>query len=163
MRKNMSIDTMAYLTKAKDEVLKDASEILPHKYPLLLIDRIIEVERKKYAVGIKNVSHNEPFFQGHFPNNSILPGALLIEALAQMTGIMYAYSEEEECKSKIGYLAGVNRIRFYKLIRPGDQVLLRTEQLNEWDNVIEANVFAYVNNEIVAKGNILVTEKAEES
>lgn len=138
---------------------RDVKSILPHKYPFLMIDKILDVEPKVYAVGVKNVSHNEPIFQGHFPDDNIFPGAMLIEALAQMTGIMYAYSDIEDSKSKIGYLAGVNKIRLYKIIRPGDQIILKSENVNSWDNIIEARVTAYVDNELVAKGTILVTEK----
>ncbi len=143
----------------KKQELKDVKKILPHKYPFLLVDRILEVVPRQYAVGVKNVSHNEPFFQGHFPDNNIFPGALLIEALAQMTGIMYAYSDEEDSRKKIGYLAGVNKIRLYKIIKPGDQIILKAVNVNSWDDIIEAEVSAYVDGKIVAKGTILVTEK----
>ena len=144
---------------SKQQELKDVKKILPHKYPFLLVDKILEVEPRQYAIGIKNVSHNEPFFQGHFPDNNIFPGALLIEALAQMTGIMYAYSDEEDCSKKIGYLAGVNKIRIYKIIKPGDQIILKAVNVNSWDDIIESQVLAYVDGKIVAKGTILVTEK----
>lgn len=138
---------------------RDIKEILPHKYPFLLVDRIMEVLPGKYAIGVKNVSHNEPFFQGHFPDNNIFPGALLIEALAQITGIMYAYSESDDAKENIGYLAGVNKIRIYKIIKPGDQIVLKAVNVNSWDNIIESDVTAYVDGKVVAKGKILVTEK----
>lgn len=143
----------------KQQELKDVKKILPHKYPFLLVDKIIEVVPRQYAIGIKNVSHNEPFFQGHFPDNNIFPGALLIESLAQMTGIMYAYSDEEDPTKKIGYLAGVNKIRLYKIIKPGDQIVLKAVNVNSWDDIIESEVLAYVDGKIVAKGTILVTEK----
>lgn len=156
---NLAVNFEKTVLNGNRTELKDVKEILPHQYPFLLVDKLLEVKPGEYAVGIKNVSHNEPFFQGHFPGNQIFPGALLIEALAQMTGIMYAYSEEENAKAKIGYLAGVNKIRLYKIIKPGDQILLKSVNVNSWDNIIEAQVSAYVDKRIVAKGTILVTEK----
>ncbi len=143
------------------ENLRDVKEILPHKYPFLLVDRILEVKPKEYAIGIRNVSHNEPFFQGHFPDNNIFPGALLIEALAQISGIMYAYTNDEDSQAKIGYLVGVNKMRHYKIIKPGDQIVLESRNIYSWDNYIEAKVTAYVDKKIVAKGSIVVTEKSK--
>lgn len=156
---NQTIEFNKIIANEERKELKDVKMILPHKYPFLLVDKILEVEPGVFAIGVKNVSHNEPFFQGHFPDNNIFPGALLIEALAQMTGIMYAYSEEEDSRSKIGYLAGVNKIRLYKIIKPGDQIVLKSVSVNSWDDIIEASVSAYVDNKIVAKGTVLVTEK----
>jgi len=161
MRNSNVVEYIKRAENIRPEDMKDIKDILPHKYPFLLVDKILEVVPRDYAVGIKNVSHNEPFFQGHFPDNNIFPGALLIEALAQMTGIMYAYSASDDSKSKVGYLAGVNKIRLYKIIRPGDQIILKSENVNSWDDIIEARVTAHVNNKIVAKGTILVTEKSK--
>jgi len=161
MRNSNVVEYIKRAENIRPEDMKDIKDILPHKYPFLLVDKILEVVPRDYAVGIKNVSHNEPFFQGHFPDNNIFSGALLIEALAQMTGIMYAYSASDDSKSKVGYLAGVNKIRLYKIIRPGDQIILKSENVNSWDDIIEARVTAHVNNKIVAKGTILVTEKSK--
>lgn len=101
---------------------KDIRKVLPHRYPFLLVDRIIEIEDGKRAVGIKNVTANEPFFQGHFPDNPIMPGVLIVEAMAQVGGI--AVMNIEEYKGKLGLFAGIDKCRFKKVVRPGDQLKL---------------------------------------
>ncbi|MBE9915090.1 3-hydroxyacyl-ACP dehydratase FabZ [Paenibacillus donghaensis] len=136
----------------------DIKAILPHRYPFLLVDRIVEVKKNEYVKCLKNVSNNEPFFSGHFPEKSIFPGVLLIEALAQVTGIMYAYEPNEDTESLIGYLAGIKSMRFYRLITPGDQIILESTCKMTWDNIIEAEVTAYVGDELAAKGVIRVTK-----
>jgi len=101
-----------------NEILK----ILPHRYPFLLVDRIVEFEAGKMAKGIKNVTINEPFFQGHFPGHPIMPGVLLIEAMAQVGGILAFKSANVE--NKVVYFMGIDKARFRKPVMPGDRVEL---------------------------------------
>lgn len=103
----------------------DIKEIIPHRYPFLLVDRVLEMEEGKRVVGLKNVSFNEPFFQGHFPKYPVMPGVLIIESLAQVGAI--AVLGKEENKGKIGFLAGVDKCRFKRQVKPGDQLRLEVE------------------------------------
>src|SRR5512139_1678538 len=99
---------------------------LPHRYPFLLVDRIVELEENKRIVGIKNVTINEPFFQGHFPGHPIMPGVLLIEAMAQTAGVLSLHTEPEAQK-KVIYFMSIDKARFRKPVLPGDQVRFEME------------------------------------
>lgn len=105
--------------------IEEIKQIIPHRYPFLLVDKVIEVEEGKRVVAIKNVSINEPFFQGHFPDYPVMPGVLIIEAMAQVGAI--AMLGKEENKGKIGFLAGVDKCRFKRQVKPGDQLKLEVE------------------------------------
>ncbi|MHA6250699.1 3-hydroxyacyl-ACP dehydratase FabZ [Oceanobacillus sp. CAU 1775] len=105
--------------------IEEIKEIIPHRYPFLLVDKIIEVEEAKRAVGIKNVTINEPFFQGHFPDYPVMPGVLIVEAMAQVGAI--AVLNMEQNKGKIGFLAGLDKCRFKRQVKPGDQLRLEVE------------------------------------
>ncbi|MDI6781745.1 MAG: 3-hydroxyacyl-ACP dehydratase FabZ [bacterium] len=98
----------------------DIMKILPHRYPFLLVDRIIEIEKGKKIVGIKNVSINEPFFQGHFPGKPVMPGVLIIEAMAQTGGVLLLSEGGHE--GKIFYFIGIDKVKFRKSVVPGDQL-----------------------------------------
>lgn len=100
-------------------------DIIPHRYPFLLVDRILEVEGEKRAVGIKNVTVNEEFFNGHFPGYPVMPGVLIVEALAQVFGVIMLGKEEN--KGKIGLFAGIDGCRFKRQVKPGDQLRLEVE------------------------------------
>ncbi len=104
--------------------LETIKKVLPHRYPFLLVDRILEMDEKS-AVGLKNVSGSEPFFQGHFPDRPVMPGVLMIEALAQVGGIWMLSKSEN--RGKIAYLVSINKARFRKLVVPGDQLRLEVE------------------------------------
>lgn len=106
-----------------NEIMK----ILPHRYPFLLVDRIEEVETGKRIVGIKNVTINEPFFQGHFPGHPVMPGVLLIEAMAQVAAVLAYVSSDESARSKVTYFVGIDNARFRKPVFPGDQLRLELE------------------------------------
>ncbi|MGN1401176.1 MAG: 3-hydroxyacyl-ACP dehydratase FabZ [Bacillus sp. (in: firmicutes)] len=105
--------------------INEIKEIIPHRYPFLLVDKIIELEEGKRAVGIKNVTANEEFFNGHFPDYPVMPGVLIIEALAQVGAV--ALLKKEENKGKIGFLAGIDNCRIKKQVKPGDQLRLEVE------------------------------------
>lgn len=101
--------------------INEIKKILPHRYPMLLVDRILEVEPMKRAVGIKNITANEMQFLGHFPNEPIMPGVLLIEAMAQVGGVAMLYPEEN--RGKIAVFAKIDNVRFRRQVVPGDQVV----------------------------------------
>lgn len=99
-------------------------DVLPHRYPFLLVDRVVEIEEGKRAVGIKNVTVSEPFFQGHFPGHPVMPGVLIVEALAQTGGVLVVMTDPEATRGKNMYLAGMDRVRFRRIVLPGDQLRL---------------------------------------
>lgn len=103
-----------------DEIMK----ILPHRYPFLLVDRIVELEEGKRCVGIKNVTINEPFFQGHFPGHPVMPGVLIVEAMAQVGGILAYLASDDEVRKKVCYFASIDNVKFRKPVVPGDQLRL---------------------------------------
>ena len=127
-------------------------EVIPHRYPFPLIDKIVEFEEGKRAVGIKNVTMNEPFFQGHFPGRPIMPGVLIAEALAQ-TGA-FVILQKPEFKGKIAVFTGINNFKFKRQVTPGDTLRLEVE-LTKFRSVMgKADVCAYVGDDIAAKGEI---------
>jgi 3-hydroxyacyl-[acyl-carrier-protein] dehydratase len=105
--------------------IEQIKQILPHRFPFLLVDRITEMEPGKRAIGIKNVTANEPFFQGHFPERAIMPGVLLIEVMAQVGGVMILALPEH--RGKLAYLASVEGVRFRRPVVPGDTLTVYTE------------------------------------
>ncbi|MEW8997516.1 MAG: 3-hydroxyacyl-ACP dehydratase FabZ [Thermoanaerobacter sp.] len=138
---------------------KGIRKILPHRYPFLLVDRIIEIEEGKKAVGIKNVTANEPFFQGHFPDNPIMPGVLIVEALAQVAGI--AVMNIEEFKGKLGLFTGIDKCRFKKVVRPGDQLVLEVLIDSIKMGLVKAKGVAKVGDEVAATAELMfiITEE----
>ena len=141
----------------------DIQKILPHRYPFLLIDKITEMEEGKTITGIKNVTVNEPFFQGHFPGNPIMPGVLITEALAQ-TGAVLLLSMPEN-KGKLGVFTGINNFKFRRQVVPGDTLTLTAELLVYRHGMGKANVKATVDGEVAAMGEIsfaVIDNKANE-
>ncbi|HLJ54689.1 MAG TPA: 3-hydroxyacyl-ACP dehydratase FabZ [Chthonomonadaceae bacterium] len=126
--------------------------VLPHRYPFLLVDKVVELEPGRRAVGIKNVTVNEPFFQGHFPGVSVMPGVLLIESMAQVAGIMILSCQQY--RGKIPFIASVDAIRFYHPVVPGDT--LRIEATVAWVRSMVGKVafVTRVGDKVVAKGEI---------
>lgn len=131
---------------------KEIREILPHRYPFLLVDKVIELEAGKRVVAIKNVSANEPFFQGHFPDFPIMPGVLIVEALAQTAGIAVAVQEEN--KGKLGVLASIDNMKFKNQVMPGDVLQLEAEILMSKMGVTKAKVKATVDGKVTAEGEV---------
>lgn len=130
----------------------DIQNIIPHRYPFLLIDKITEMEEGKRAVGIKNVTANEPFFQGHFPGNPIMPGVLITEALAQVGSVLLLSMEEN--KGKVGVFTGINNFKYRKQVTPGDTLVLEAELIVYRHKMGKANVKATVDGEVAAMGEI---------
>lgn len=138
--------------------IKEIQDILPHRYPFLLIDKVIEIEEGVKAVGIKNITINEPFFQGHFPGNPVMPGVLVIEAMAQ-TGAILAYKSGVRGKSV--FFMSVEKAKFRKPVLPGDQLRLEIRLLHRRQTVVKFECFAYVNTTLVAEAEFtaMVTDK----
>ncbi|MFI8711587.1 3-hydroxyacyl-ACP dehydratase FabZ [Brevibacillus brevis] len=128
-------------------------EIIPHRYPFLLIDKIEELELGKRAVGIKNVTVNEPFFQGHFPGYPVMPGVLIVEALAQVGAV--AMLSMEEHQGKIGLFAGIDEFRFKDQVKPGDTLVLEVELTRVRGTVSKGHGRALVNGKVVAEGGLM--------
>lgn len=128
-------------------------ELIPHRYPFLLVDRILELEAGKKAIGIKNVSANEPFFQGHFPQYPIMPGVLIIEAMAQVGCV--AMMSLDENKGKLGVFAGIDKARFKKEVRPGDTLKMEVEMLSVRRNIGKAVAKAFVDGELACSAELM--------
>ncbi|WP_425803860.1 3-hydroxyacyl-ACP dehydratase FabZ [Desulfitobacterium sp. Sab5] len=132
----------------------EIQSLIPHRYPFLLVDKILELEPGKKAVGIKNVTANEPHFQGHFPEHAIMPGILIVEALAQTAGI--AVSVNEKSESKLGVLSGIDGMKFKRKVVPGDALKLEAEILVSKLGLIKAKVTASVDGQTAAEGEIKI-------
>lgn len=137
--------------------IQEIKEIIPHRYPFLLVDKVIEQEGEKRIVGIKNVTANEPFFQGHFPDYPVMPGVLILEALAQVGAI--AVLGMEQNKGKIGFLAGADKFRFKRQVKPGDQLRLEVEIIRMKGPIGKGKGVATVDGEIAAEGEIMFAIK----
>ena len=132
-------------------------EIIPHRYPFLLVDKVTEVEEGKRIVGYKNVTINEPFFQGHFPEYPVMPGVLIVEALAQVGAI--SVLQQEENKGKIGFLAGIDKCRFKRQVVPGDQLKLEVEIIRIKGPIGKGKGTATVNGELACQAEIMFAVK----
>ncbi|CEH35937.1 3-hydroxyacyl-ACP dehydratase FabZ [Romboutsia lituseburensis] len=128
-------------------------ELIPHRYPFLLVDKVIELDAGKRAVGIKNVTVNEPFFQGHFPEYPIMPGVLIIEAMAQVGCV--AMMSIEENRGKLGVFAGIDKVRFKKEVRPGDTLTMEVEMTSVRRNIGKATAKAFVGEELACSGELM--------
>ncbi len=129
-------------------------EILPHRYPLLLVDRIIEVEPGKRVVGIKNVTINEPFFQGHFPGNPVMPGVLVLEAMAQVGAVVWL-AAQQDMTDKYVYFAGADKVRFRRPVVPGDQLRCELEVVRVRTRSCKVVGRATVDGELAASATLL--------
>jgi beta-hydroxyacyl-ACP dehydratase FabZ len=134
--------------------IRQILEILPHRYPFLLVDRIVRIEEGKRVVGIKNVTFNEPFFQGHFPGHPIMPGVLIVEAMAQV-GAVLMLSSMVDRDDKLVYFAGIDRAKFRRPVTPGDQVRFEVEVLKARSRTARLRGEAYVGKDLVAEAEIL--------
>ena len=130
----------------------DIRAILPHRYPMLLVDRVLELDADRRALGVKNVTINEPFFLGHFPGTPIMPGVLIVEAMAQLSGMLVGQSDAH--KGKLAVLLSLDRVKLRRPVVPGDQLVLEAESARIRSTVAHMRCRAYVGQEIVAEAEI---------
>ena len=142
--------------------IKGIMNLLPHAYPFLLVDRILEVEPGKRIVGIKNVTYNEPYFPGHFPGRPIMPGVLIVEAMAQTAGVLAFKSLPEGDQKKPVYFLGLDNVRFRKPVSPGDQLRLEVVITRHRQNIWGFQGKALVEGKLVAEADLLAMLGEEE-
>jgi 3-hydroxyacyl-[acyl-carrier-protein] dehydratase len=135
--------------------LEDIRKILPHRYPFLLVDRITSLEKGKSVVGLKNVSINEPFFQGHFPGRAIMPGVLIAEAMAQVGGVLALLSISENLSNPEVFLLGIDKMRFRQPVLPGDQLRIEVKSVRGGKKFWKMKAQAFVDQTLVAEGEIM--------
>jgi 3-hydroxyacyl-[acyl-carrier-protein] dehydratase len=137
---------------------KDIIEVLrtlPHRYPFLMLDRILELTSET-VVGLKNVTINEPFFQGHFPGQPIMPGVMIVEAMAQAAAIL-GFSLLDDQKGNTIYFMGMDKVRFRKPVRPGDQLIIKARLLKQKGSIFKMQAEAFVEDQLVAEAELLAT------
>ncbi len=132
-------------------------KILPHRYPFLLVDRIVELEHGKRCVGIKNVSINEPFFPGHFPGHPVMPGVLIVEAMAQVAGIMAYLASDDETRKKVSYFMGIDSAKFRKPVMPGDQLRIEISTTLNRRGIWGVDGKAFVDGKLVTEAALKAT------
>jgi 3-hydroxyacyl-[acyl-carrier-protein] dehydratase len=130
---------------------------LPHRYPFLLVDKILLIEPGKEITGIKNVTINEPFFQGHFPNRPVFPGVLILEGMAQVGGVLAYHSHPESVGEKLIYFAGIDNARFRRPVGPGDQVLMKLVLLKHKRSIMIMHGEAFVDDQLVAEADLMAS------
>lgn len=151
----MSVVEAPSVDKGRETVLdvEQIRAILPHRYPFLLVDRILELEPGKRAVGLKNVTINEEFFCGHFPGHAVMPGVLTLEAMAQVGGVMLLTLDEH--KGKLAYFGGMDKIRFRKPILPGDTLITEVQMVKARGHVGKVKVTGYVDDVVACEGEMM--------
>ncbi|XPS86126.1 FabZ: (3R)-hydroxymyristoyl-[acyl-carrier-protein] dehydratase [Desulfosarcina variabilis str. Montpellier] len=135
--------------------IKSILDHLPHRYPFLLVDRVVEFEKSKRIVALKNVTINEPFFQGHFPNMPIMPGVLIVEAMGQAGGVLVTQSLPPEKQGNLILFMGFDKVRFRKPVVPGDQLILELDMLNLRTRAVKMAGVAKVDGNVVAEAQLL--------
>jgi len=134
--------------------INEIMKILPHRYPMLLVDRILEIEPGQRIVGLKNVTANEQFFQGHFPGAPVMPGVLIVEAMAQCGAVLFLRDIEDRDR-KLFLFGGVDKARFRRPVLPGDQLILECELLQKRSNTVRLRGRAKVEGNVVAEAELL--------
>ena len=132
--------------------IKEIMKIIPHKQPMLLVDRVEIVEEDKKAVGFKGVTYNEPYFAGHFPQEPVMPGVLIMEAMAQTTAVLLL--NKEEMRGKVGYYAGINKAKFRKKVVPGSMLRMEVEVIRQRGPLAVAYGKAYTDEGLAAEGEM---------
>jgi len=142
--------------------MMDINEIrnyLPHRYPFLFVDRVLEIKEGEYIIALKNITINEPVFDGHFPDNPIFPGVCLVEAMAQVSGILGLKSMGQQVKENKAYvIAGIDKVRFKRSSVPGDQVIFRSDVISHKRNIWKFKAEARVDGELVGSAELLCAE-----
>lgn len=140
-------------TKSID--IQEIVKLLPHRYPFLLVDRILEVELQKRIVGIKNVTFNEPFFQGHFPGRPIMPGVLILEAMAQTGGVLAFLSLPEDERGREVFFMGIDKVKFRRPVVPGDQMRMELEVIKQRRRVWGLSGKTFVGGHLACEAELL--------
>lgn len=130
---------------------------LPHRYPMVLIDRIVELDEGERIVALKNVSYNEPYFMGHFPANPVMPGVLIVEAMGQAGGVLMSASKPAGSSPESVYFMGFDKVRFRKPVVPGDQLIIEVKFLKQRMSAIKMAAQAFVDGGLVAEAEFLAT------
>ena len=142
--------------------IKEILNYLPHRYPFLLVDRVLSCEAGRKIVAVKNVAINEPFFQGHFPDNPIMPGVMILEALAQAAAILsFQTLNRDSTRNLLYYFVGIDNARFKKVVIPGDQLTLDVTMTRKVRGIAKFLTVASVGQEVVAEAELLCTIKEE--
>jgi beta-hydroxyacyl-ACP dehydratase FabZ len=141
--------------------VREIMELLPHRYPFILVDRIVEIESDKRIVGLKNVTMNEPFFQGHFPDAPVMPGVLIVEAMAQVGGVLAYSARSEEGKKELIYFMGIDKARFRVPVVPGDQIIMELKILHKRHGVFRMSGRATVDGALVAEADLMAMTGGE--
>jgi len=140
--------------------IAEIKEYLPHRYPFLLVDRVLEIAAGESIVAYKNLSVNEPFFNGHFPEQPVFPGVLLVEAMAQAAGILGFYSQDKTtADGSVYYFAGADNVRFKRTCVPGDRVMLYASVVSSRRGIWKFDVRAEVDDELAATASILCADR----
>jgi 3-hydroxyacyl-[acyl-carrier-protein] dehydratase len=151
----MMIDSTAQAVQPPLDI-KEVLKMMPHRYPFIMLDRVLAFERDKNIIGLKNVSMNEPFFQGHFPEEPVMPGVLMLEGMAQ-AGTVLAYLSDDEMEGKLVYFTGLDKARFRRVVRPGDQLIYKVEFLKRRRKLTILSGKAYVEDALAAEATLLAT------
>lgn len=146
---------MKYDNKSID--INGILKLLPHRYPFVLVDRILELDLGEQAVGLKNVTINEPFFQGHFPIDPIMPGVLILESMAQVGGILAYLTDQDKFEGDLVYFAGLDKVRFRRKVVPGDQLIVKVEIVKRKGKIYKFTAKAYVDEQLAAEANLMAS------
>ena len=133
----------------------DIQNYLPHRYPFLLIDKVIDIKKNKSIIAQKNVSYNEPFFQGHFPDYPVFPGVLLLEAMAQATAILDIESNDRDMSKQLYYFVGIDKARFKKQVVPGDIIIINANLNQSKSDIHKFSSECHVNDEVVCTSELI--------
>lgn len=137
--------------------IQEIMNLLPHRYPFIMIDRIVELVPNEKVLALKNVTINEPFFQGHFPKNPVMPGVLIIEAMGQAGAILAAESLPKEKRGSLIYFMGMDKVKFRKPVVPGDQIIFELRFLRRRAMVFKMSGIAFVEKKRVAEAELMAT------
>jgi len=141
--------------------INEITELLPHRYPFLLIDRVLSMEPDKHIVALKNVTINEPFFPGHYPHHPVMPGVLIIEAMAQASALLSFKSMGVGANEKsVYYFAGIDAARFRQPVGPGDQLIIKATLVRSMRGLFKFSATAEVDNKVVAEAELMCTVKS---
>ncbi len=138
-------------------VISEILKLLPHRYPMILIDRVIELIPEEKIIALKNVTMNEPYFTGHFPTNPVMPGVLIVESMGQAGGVLVLSGIESDRIPESVYFMGFDNVRFRKPVIPGDQLILEVKLIRKRSRAVKMTAFASVNEKLVAEAELMAT------